>query len=375
MERLLAIRRGSHPILSCYLRLEPQDRAGQAYLAEFRNRAKGLQSALAMLELERDERLSVERDLYRISGYLSHPRGLPHAPGIALFASEGLDLFEVCPLSRVHRTRVLLSQIPCLAELMAAEPGSLPILAVIIDRAHARLFEVTASHLVERSCPADPALRGGKFHSDREDAPGWGERGYHRRLQEEQHRHYANVVRNVEELLRARVFRGIVLAGPPEHTAGLSRFLPDTLAGRLLGVAKFNVRRLQSGELQRTSLMLAEHHDHEALKSELHDLDEEIGNDWAVNGPRETLRALHRGQVRTLYILDTQEGGGFRCSATGRLVLARGDCRGEGEAQPVANLVDEAIEEALRQRVRVVMVPKDSGGEAVDGLAAMLRFR
>jgi peptide subunit release factor 1 (eRF1) len=132
---------------------------------------------------------------------------------------------------------------------------------------------------------------------------------------------------------------------------------------------------LQSGELQRTSLMLAEHHDHEALKSELHELDEEIGNHWAVNGPRETLRALHRGQVRTLYILDTQEGGGFRCSATGRLVLAPGDCRGEGEAQPVPNLVDEAIEEALRQRVRVVMVPKGSGGEAVDGLAAMLRFR
>jgi peptide subunit release factor 1 (eRF1) len=68
-------------------------------------------------------------------------------------------------------------------------------------------------------------------------------------------------------------------------------------------------------------------------------------------------------------------GGGFRCAATGRLVLAKGDCAGEGEPRPVRDLVDEAIEGALRQRARVVIVPKDAGGEPVDGLAATLRFK
>jgi hypothetical protein len=37
--------------------------------------------------------------------------------------------------------------------------------------------------------------------------------------------------------------------------------------------------------------------------------------------------------------------------------------------------VDEAIEDVLRQRARVVIVPKDAGGEPVDGLAATLRFK
>jgi peptide subunit release factor 1 (eRF1) len=76
-----------------------------------------------------------------------------------------------------------------------------------------------------------------------------------------------------------------------------------------------------------------------------------------------------------LFIRDNLEGQGFRCSATGRLVLARGDCRNEGEPQAVRDLVDEAIEEALRQRVRVVIVPDSAAAEAVDGLAATLRFR
>ncbi len=94
-----------------------------------------------------------------------------------------------------------------------------------------------------------------------------------------------------------------------------------------------------------------------------------------MNGARETLRALHQGQVRTLFLRDNLEGQGFRCSATGRLVLAKGDCRNEGQPKPVRDLVDEAIEEALRQRVRVVLVPDCAEADAVDGLAATLRFR
>jgi peptide subunit release factor 1 (eRF1) len=76
-----------------------------------------------------------------------------------------------------------------------------------------------------------------------------------------------------------------------------------------------------------------------------------------------------------LFIRDNLEGRGFRCSATGRLVLAKGDCRNEGQPQAVRDLVDEAIEEGLHQRVRVVIVPECEGAEAVDGLAATLRFR
>jgi peptide subunit release factor 1 (eRF1) len=76
-----------------------------------------------------------------------------------------------------------------------------------------------------------------------------------------------------------------------------------------------------------------------------------------------------------LFIRDNLEGRGFRCSATGRLVLAKGDCRNEGQPQAVRDLVDEAIEEGLHQRVRVVIVPECEGAEAVDGLGATLRFR
>lgn len=374
--RLVAIPTGSHHILSCYIRLGPRDRTRATYLiTELKDRAKALRTDPTVLTLARDVRLAVERDLTRVLDYVRNPRDLPHTPGLAIFACEELGLFEAAPLTRVHRTRLMLDDTPWIGELVASAEEVQPVLTIVIDRAHARFFEVTAAGLAELACLTAPSTRGGKFHSDRGDSPGWGEHDYHRRLEEEHHRHYANVVRRAQEILRARPVRGLVLAGSTDHTAALTRFLPEGIAGRLLGSVKLNPTAISTTELQVTSLSLAEEHSRKVIESELRGLDDAVGSGWALNGPRETLRALHRGQVRTLFLRDNLEGQGFRCSATGRLVLAKGDCRNEGQPQPVRDLVDEAIEEALRQRVRVVTVPDSAGAEAVDGLAATLRFQ
>lgn len=375
IRRLTAIQPGEHRILSCYIRLESRDRVRDNYLIAFKDAMKALCADPVKLALPRDEGLAVDRDCTRILRYLQHPRDLPYAPGLALFACEELDLFEGAPLARVHRTRLVLDDTPWIAELVASQGETGPILVVVIDRRHARFFQVTPTGSTELPALVVISTRGGRFHSDRGDAPGWGEQDYHQRLEQEHHRHYANVVQRVEELLRNRPVRGIVLAGPADHTAALVRFFPETLAGRILGTVKLNPTAIGVAELETAALASAGEHDRKALATELAALDSAVGTGWAINGPRETLRALHRGQVRTLFIREDLAGGGFRCSASGRLVLAKGDCRGEGQPQPVRDLVDEAIEEALRQRVRVVIVPDTIAAEAVDGLAAVLRFR
>jgi peptide subunit release factor 1 (eRF1) len=104
-------------------------------------------------------------------------------------------------------------------------------------------------------------------------------------------------------------------------------------------------------------------------------LEEELGSRWSVRGIPETLRALARGQVRTLVVDADAAGPGFRCEPSGLLVLTERECRGEGEPVPVLDIVDEAIEEALRQRVTVEVVHDPAVRGAVTGLAARLRFR
>jgi len=362
-------------VLSCYLRLEPGDRFRKAYLVELKDRAKALEVDPVMLTLEREERLAVERDLARIVARVERPASLPHTSGLAAFACEALGLFTVVPLRRVHRTRLILDDTPWVRELVAAERECAAMLTVVVDRTHARFFEVTVSEAVELPCVVSAAARGGKFRGDRRDSPGVGEQQYHGRLEEERHRHYADVIAELEHLMARRHVRGIVIAGPQDHTAALAHFLPSHLAERLLGTTKLNPTALNPSEVQAASFAAAEAHDRAAAATLVASMEHSVGTGWAVNGARETLAALGRGQVRTLLIREDVEGGGFRCRDTGRLVLAKGDCAGEGESDPVRDLVDEAVEEALHQRIQIVVIRDPAVAAAVDGLAAFLRFR
>jgi peptide subunit release factor 1 (eRF1) len=374
LEHLTRLPPGPHWIVSCYVRLEPGDRVRSRYLLALKERIKALEADPRVLTLSQEDRLAVERDLARIRGYLEPLRGLPHARGLAVFACEELGIFEAVPLPRVHRTRVMVDDTPWIAELVAASREAEPIIVTVMDRALARFFTVSPAGAVEFPGGFTVSGRGGRYRPDREDAPGRGERDYHGRLAEERHRHYALIAERLEELGRGRPASGVVLAGPADHTAALLRFLPDRLAARVLGSVGLNPTSATSAVVHAAAQRVAEDHERSAAAAAVLALQESIGTGWAVEGARETLRALSRGQVRTLYVRESLEGGGFRCGATGRLVLAKGDCRGEGEPRPVQDLVDEAIEDALRQRARVVIVPRDAGAEPVDGLAAILRF-
>lgn len=371
LKRLCAIEAGRQDIISCYVRLEPADRTSGRYLTELKTRI----AALDLATLPRERRLAVERDLDRVVALLDESAELPHTRGMAVFACEGLSLLVSLPLPRVHRNRLVLDDTPWLLELVAAERDLGRVFVLAVDRTHARVFRVSPLEVVELPAPLTPASRGGKFLPDREDAPGWGEHRYHNRIAEERHRHYEAIVQKLEALLGETPNRGFLLMGPADHTAALRRFLPPRLAGRLLGTRKGNPRSLTPAQIQAVALECAAEHRDRAIAEVLREVDAAVGAGWAVNGARETLRALARGQVRALIVRGDLTGSGFRCPTSGRLVLAKADCAGEGTPEPVRDLVDEAVEEALRQNVEVVVVTDPAFNASVDGFAALLRFR
>ncbi len=375
LERLAAIGPDGRLVVSCYVRLEPRDRTRTRYLTAIRSRIRDLEADPMILAADPAQQRSLRRDLGRIVRSLDRPARLPPARGLALFACEPLDLFEALPLPRVHRTRLVVDETPSIAELAALRHETEPVIVALLDRAHLRFFAVTPMEAQEMPCAVTPARRGGKFHSDREDAPGWGEHAYHRRLEEERHRHYALAAERLEELAREHRARGILLAGPSDHTAGLARFLTGRLPELVLGRVKVNPTAATAAEVQAAVMAATEEHERKAVLEEVRALEEALGTGWALDDARDTLRALARGQVRTLFVQEGFSAGGYRCAASGRLVLAKGECGGEGEPVPVRDVVDDAIEEALRRRARVVVVPRQADAGIVDGLAAILRFR
>lgn len=341
--RLAAIQPGNHWVVSCYVKLEPRDRTRGKYLIKMKNRVKEREAALSRQALSHEERKTIAHSLRQVLDYLEEPNHLPRSRAIAIFASRDLGLFEVLPLPHVHRSRLAVAREPLVRELLVLEEEFGTILAVVYDRTAARFFEITAYETVELpGVPAIDASRAGKFHGD---SP--GEYHYHQRIRTEKQRLYAQIADRIFQINRAQPLAGLVLGSVGVDAGAVIPHLHTYVHDLVLGVVKLGPKKSTAAEVREAALALREERERAWERAHADAVKDGTPRGWAVNGPEATLKALQRGQVRTL--------------------LA------DGHDDDVR--IDEAIEEAFGQRAQVDVLYDDKARRIVDGLAALLRFR
>lgn len=376
LQRLLRIRVGKHWVVSCYLKVEPRDRERGKYLIKLKNRIREVVESLPAHGLTRSETDQVIADLERVQSTLKRPDGLPHTQGLAVFACRGLGLFQIVPLPRVHRSRLLVDRTPYLRELAAVEDEVGRLLAAVLDRTGATIYEVTAFDARKLAEVAGNTPRGGRFHSNRHGAPGVGEHGFHNRLRNDRERLLDSVASRLFDLDRSEPVRGIVLIGAGNEADALKMFLHPYVASKVMGTARLARKGATPSTVHAAALEAREAFERRLERHLVAEMLLSRGSGWAVNGIQATLDALARGQVRTLLIRADSSVPGFRCASSGRLTLTARDCRGgDGDAVPVADVIDDAIEEALRQRVDLDVVFEPDAADTINGLAGLLRFR
>jgi peptide chain release factor subunit 1 len=375
LERLTEVQSGTHRVVTCYLKLEPRDRSRGKYLIKVKNRVKSAVQALPRLGLERAIADEVTRDLDRIQQYLRSPGNLPSTQGLAVFACEGIGLFEPVPLPVVHRSRLAVDLGPLVRELASVEEEFGRLLTVVLDRTSARFFEVTAYECRELFGLRADSTRGKRFHADQDGSSGWGEHTYNNRIRQEKQRHYEAIARELFTLDRRQPAHGIVLAGTGADAGAVEPFLHSYLVDRLIGTVRLNPKDATLASVHAATLAVREGFERASERALVHEMLEGIGTGWGLNGLTPTLRALSRGQVRSLLVHADASEPGFRCGDSGRLALTERECRGEGEPIPVLDVVDDAIEEALRQGVDVNVIYEPEARDSIESLGALLRFR
>jgi peptide chain release factor subunit 1 len=375
IEHLTRVRPGKHQVVTCYLKLEPRDRSRGKYLIKLKNRVKSALQALPRLALSRDVADEVARDLHQIQEFLRKPANLPHTQGVAIFACEGIDLFETVPLPVVHRSRLSVDTTPLVRELAAVEEEFGRLLTVVLDRSRARFFEVTAYDCRELMGLHSESTRGKRFHGDQDGSGGWGEHTYHNRIRQEKQRHYEAIARELFAMDRRHPAHGIILAGNGNDAGAVEPFLHTYLRDRLIGTVRLNPKDATVPTVHSATLAVREEYERTMERRLVHEMLEGVGSGWGVNGLTPALNALARGQVRSLLVNSDASEPGFRCGDSGRLARTERECRGEGDPVPVLDIIDGAIEEALRQGVDVNVVYEPDAREAIDSLGALLRFR
>jgi peptide chain release factor subunit 1 len=372
LEQLNDFRAGRHRVVTCYLKLEPRDRTRGKYLIKLKNRIKQVIESLESSGATRAVREAVGEDLDRLVDHLQRPGNLPPSRGLAVFLCGPLDLFEVIPLPKVYRSRIVVDRHPLIRELAAVEDEFGRVLTVVADRTVARLFEVTAYEVQELGTFEGGTARTKRFSGQNGR---WGEHNFNNRIRQEKARHYEAVARALFQLKQQRPLRGVVLAAPGKEAAAIEPFLHPYVAERVIGTVKLNPQSATPADVRESTLVVREAHERESERLRVEEMKDAEGNGWAVNGLPGTLRRLARGQIRTLLVNAETYLPGYRCADSGRLAVEARECRGEGEPLPVIDLVDEAIEEALRQHVQVDVVYDTEAAASIEGLAGLLRFR
>lgn len=344
IDQLIRVSEPPAQVISCYLRLHPEDRRNQAYLRWLKDQIAHCRAGLPA-SLTHDQRECLERDMVRIIARVEDPEALPSTRGLALFACEKAGLFAEAPLPDVVRPGFMVGDSPRVAELVEQRERFLPIVVLALDRRHARIFEVTPWTVAETGDVPAIATPAGKFHEDHADAPGWGERSYHSRIHAEQHRFHLTVLQALEVRCQPPI-RGFVLGGPPRQTLAFRRVLTATLRPLLLGTVRLNPARLTVASIERMAQTVAGQHVQYTRQRMDAELSELVGAGWASTDTSEVLRALNHNQVRRLLV-----------------------------AVPVPDRLDEVIQLGLRQRVEVVCLPESMRTEVTSPLAAIFRHR
>lgn len=259
-------------------------------------------------------------------------------------------------------------------EAAGAPEAAYPILAVVLDHAHARLFLVKDERVTELPCLVSPRTRGGKFHSDRQDSPGWGEGTFHGRRREEERRHYAGVARRISVLLGAHGAQGVVLAGTHDVVAALEHTLPPRLARLVVGTARLNPSELTAARVLTAVRAVCRADGRAAQAQVVNTAVEGIGTGRAVDGLRAVLQALARDQIQTLLIRRRAGPPGYRCLPSRRLVQSKVDAEGEAVVR-VPDLVVAAIGDIEQHGGAVAEIRDPKLAARFDGIAALLRYR
>ena len=376
LDRLAKERAGS-PVVSLYIKLEPRDRERGKFLIKLKNRIKAAERSVEKMDFDRAERDAISADLARITDFLSHPGQLPHGQGLAIFASKARRLWEVFELPVVHRSRLSVARAPLVRELAGIEDEVGRLLVGVVDRTHARFFRVTAFDATELGIELVTLGNEERPRLGRRQGSGMGERTYHNRIRNAQQRHLEAVAARLFDLTRKESFQGVILLGPGTTPESVAAFLHQYVFERLLGVGTLGPKEATASIVREAALDVRAHYEAERESTMVAEMKEGIARGWAVNGVADTLTALAHGKVRTLLVHGETTRPGFRLRASGRLVVPGENAawKGEGDPEPVTDVIDEALEEALRQRLDINVLYDAAAARAVDGLAALLRFK
>lgn len=311
---------------------------------------------------------AVGRDLDRIIARVKEGFDRSTTRGVAVYACEAIDLFDVHLLPVSLRNELIVNPAPALGQLQDVVQRSVKLAVLAADKQHARVFVYRLGELVERTERTDELPRD-------YDSVGVADRGNvedHRQELEQQHLRAA--VELLWTVFQSEGFDHLLIAAPDavagELERGLHPYLAERLHGRLdlsPGASEPEVRGAVM-EAERAIEAAEEQRFVDELRAAVH------GEGRGVAEIDRVLEALHERRVDHLLVSDGYAAEGWLCPDCDRLARVGRACTCGAEMTHVADIVEEAIDTAVDQSARVTVCNGNADLDVLGRIGALLRF-
>jgi peptide subunit release factor 1 (eRF1) len=361
-------------VLSVYLNVDQSQpvNLNRGFETQFKEMASSLRKTLKSGVEQEGLAAAIHRAGNFVSTYT------PEAHGLAVFVDESDGFFTHKELAFPVTNQIRWDREVFLQPLANAIDELEDYGIVLVDRTKLRVLLVEQGKLEEL---VHEEISGKRTRHVKSTGPDHAESsaGNQRRADNQIRANLREVVHQVEEIAKTKRLRRLVLAGTREITAELRTLLPAPLALNVIGDVSLAMAA-SPAEILAAAQPLADAYERSTEIDKVNDIVTAASKHGkAVIGLGHTLQAINSGRVWELIYSAGSQAPGFECSECSALFSLETSSCGfcNADVQPVSNVIERAVERALRGDAKVEVVTGEASAalDSAGGIGAFLKTR
>lgn len=355
------------PVTSLYARVDPDPGRREDLQVRVSSMLDQIRPMAKNGRLGHDARLSVRADIARIKDALAEERWPPGA--VAIFSCSGRDLYEEVVLPQLSRDRVLVDTAPYVRPMLTALSELHRACVVLVDRASACIWEIYQDEMHELHNIRDRTVRKTSYDD------GLAEYRVRNKADEYTKRHYRNVARTLEELLRPGGFDVLIVGGHDYEVPAFTELLPQDIRAKIAGTFSADPGAAGAAEIRERADAILTEYERQSEQRLVADISGRVlAGGLGAAGLDTCLWAGSVAAVQTLAILDGVQEPGVVCDQSRWLGRSGDTCPVCGQPTRATPDVIAELAEAVVADRGVIRHVADSDWLAEHQVAAALRF-
>jgi peptide subunit release factor 1 (eRF1) len=338
----------------------------------FKNLLNSNKSQIDKIDLSKEKKASLEKDLGKIERFFKRNIGSYNNPGLALFSCHGEVFWEEFILPDPPRNRIIFDHNPYVRPLSAILNEHKRICIIILDRKKAIWYEISVGGIsllksLEGNVPSKVKEGGWE---------GYESKRIERRTSGLLRDYFKNSAKVTFELFKKNKYEWLFIGCVDNYLPDFEPLLHPYLKKRLKGHLRLKPNDSQDKILKESLKLekeLKHKEDEEAVDRFISELKK---GGLATSGLRDTLRRLNRGEVQTLLVTRYFSKPGRSCPRCSLLYVDEVECPScQRKTEKVTDVIDEAVEKAIDKKCRIKHLDPPSKLRRYRNIGALLRYK